>query len=90
MSTSTTSPRVEVTEWDPRPHRHGKQAASSNLLAKAMEVGQVLRLYHPDVQCTGDSKKCSVRGFLVRQRKQGRRYVSYHEARHIMVIRREA
>ena len=82
----------EDTEWKPPRHK-GRSASDSLKALTSLQAGEVKRIFHDDLKCTHGNNgskgyRCSVSSALARLRKQGMVLESYHEAPHIVVIRR--
>ena len=85
--------RVEDAVWEPwRKPSRGSKPSESTLALRALQVGDVKRIVHDDVACNprreGRDGHCSLSDSICRLRKQGWEIEYYHEAPHIMVVRR--
>ena len=85
----TQEPIMENAVWSP-PHAGGRRPSASTLLLRQMAVGQVKRIYHPDLRCEGTGESCTLVSAVTRVRKKGWRCETYHEGPHILVVRRLA
>jgi hypothetical protein len=78
----------ETAVWN---HLHRREEYDSVEILKKTKPGMVLRINHPDVNCHSDfagNRTCGLKAELTRLRKQGWEIESYHEADHIIVVRR--
>ena len=85
--------RVEDAVWEPlRKPSRGNNPSESTLAVRTLQVGDVKRIVHDDVVCErareGRGGRCSLSAAICRLRKQGWEIEYYHEAPHIMVVRR--
>ena len=67
-------------------HSRKKSVSESVKALKAMEVGDVKRIYHDDVAC--HKHGCTLVMTISRLKRQGIIYQQYHEATAVMVVKR--
>ncbi|KKL91652.1 hypothetical protein LCGC14_1892610 [marine sediment metagenome] len=83
---------IEDAEWKPPRHsRGGHPAAESTQSLRGVKVGETKRIRHPDVHCAFVSKgqgSCSLYQQVKKLRVQGWEIQAYHEADHVLVVRR--
>jgi len=81
--------KIEDTEWKP-PRGKGRVVSNSVRGLRGIKPGETKRIYHPDIVCNPSEKSCHLQHELHKLRKtQGWEVESYHEAPHIMVVRRD-
>lgn len=80
--------RIEDAVW--APHGGGAHASESLNLIRALKIGEVKRLYHPDLSCgVGRNKVCSIATLVFNvNRTEGKQIQYYHEKYQVAVIRR--
>lgn len=81
---------IEDAEWKPinELRQAGVRASLSIVNLRAIQPGETKRISHDDLACQGDSYRCSLYRGLLKLRQQGRTLECYHEAPHIMIVRR--
>lgn len=91
--------KVEKCEWHPNTLIHNGLSKSAREI-RNLQVGETKRIYHPDIKCnikTGIRKgqrkghnysHCNLQIEIYKMRRQGKEIQYYHEADHIIVVRR--
>jgi len=93
--------KIETCEWNPTAFkvRVGVKPSQSVKNLKAMQVGEVKRIIHPDLKCQikkynkgngikSSNRQCALQSAIYDLKKKGWELEQYHEKDHIMVIRR--
>ena len=85
--------KVEECEWHPVKIPHSRMSKSA-LALQGLKVGEVKRIVHPELICkvktySGNrGRACSLQPTIYKLRKGGWELDFYHEADHIIVVRR--
>jgi hypothetical protein len=79
---------IEDAIWNPpnKERLRGRPLTDGTMALRNLKVGDVKRIEHYDVLCTGTN--CSLGYQVSRMRKQGWKLEYYHEKHHVMVVRR--
>lgn len=89
--------KIESYEWNPPKLIHAGVSKSTQAI-RGLKIGETKRIMHGDLMCkmkfyntkgkVVHSRACSLQTEITKMRKQGFELEHYHEADHILVIRR--
>lgn len=80
-------PPVENAKWEKKENSGGRKLSESVNALRQLQVGEVKRIIHDDIKC---DRTCSLGAAICRlnNSRGGWELEYYHEAKHVLVVRR--